>query len=128
MQVSRTLGERRPAPCAATSDDPRYQGNPFKSGACADCSGNPPAICINVMTSTPEHPPPINAANTHQNETIGSPPFLPWVYARAGVHARDCWDSLLYQRLRVGIDGQRVARYVCAQLRGEKHDRMRNVV
>jgi hypothetical protein len=29
------------------------------------------------MTSTPAHPPPTNAANTHQNETIGSAPFLP---------------------------------------------------
>jgi hypothetical protein len=72
-RLSRILGERRLAPCAPMSRDPRYQGSPFKSGACADCSGNPPAICINVMTSTPAHPPPINAANTHQNETIGSP-------------------------------------------------------
>jgi hypothetical protein len=26
------------------------------------------------MTSTPAHPPPINATTTHQNETIGTPP------------------------------------------------------
>jgi hypothetical protein len=71
-RVNRILGKRRPGPCAPTSRHRHYQGSPFKSGACADCSGNPPAICINVMTSTPAHPLPINAANTHQNETIGS--------------------------------------------------------
>ena len=37
------------------------------------CSGRPPAKHINAMTRTPAHPPPINATNTHQKETIGSP-------------------------------------------------------
>src|SRR5205807_6335072 len=72
-RVSRIFGERRPAPCAPTSRDPCYQGSPFRSGACTDCSGNPPAISIIDMTSTPANPPPITAAKTHQNETIGSP-------------------------------------------------------
>jgi len=35
------------------------------------CSGRPPAKHINAMTRTPAHPPPINAANSHQKETIG---------------------------------------------------------
>ena len=56
----------------STSRSPRYQGIPFKSGASADCSGNPPAIRISDMTSMPAHPPPKNAVKTHQNETIGS--------------------------------------------------------
>src|SRR6266851_9304067 len=37
------------------------------------CFGRPPAKHINAMTRTPAHPPPINAVNTHQIETIGSP-------------------------------------------------------
>jgi hypothetical protein len=49
------------------------QGIPFKSGARSDCLGNPPAICINAITSTPANPPPMNAAITHQNETIKPP-------------------------------------------------------
>lgn len=61
------------------SRSPRYQRSPFKSGACADCSGNPPAICINDMTNMPAHAPPIKLAKTHQNEIMGSPPFLPSV-------------------------------------------------
>ena len=58
----------------STSRSSRYQGSPFKSGTCPDGSGNPPAICINDMTNRPAHPPPINAAKTHQEETIVSPP------------------------------------------------------
>jgi hypothetical protein len=50
-----------------------HQGSPFKSGACADCSGNPPDMCVNAVTNNPAHPPPINAASTHQKETIGLP-------------------------------------------------------
>ena len=71
--MPRHVGELQAASCLTpTSLSPRYQGISLKSGACADCSGNPPAICINDMTSTPAHPPPKNAAKTHQNETIGS--------------------------------------------------------
>jgi hypothetical protein len=72
----------------ATSYHPLYQGMPFKFGACAACSGRLPVKCINAMTSTPAHPPPINAANTHQNETIGSPPSY--------------WPSWLPGKLRPG--------------------------
>ena len=65
----------RPENHKPMSHSPRYKGNPFKSGACGNCSGNPPAMCINAMTSKPAHPPPINAANTHQKETIVSQPY-----------------------------------------------------
>jgi hypothetical protein len=50
-----------------------HQCTPLKSTTGADCSGNPPDICINAVTNNPKHPPPINAANTHQKETIVSP-------------------------------------------------------
>jgi hypothetical protein len=56
-----------------TSRDLPYQGSPFKSGTCADCSGNSPDMCVNAVTNSPAHPPPTNAANTHQKETIGLP-------------------------------------------------------
>jgi hypothetical protein len=36
-----------------------------------DGSGNPPDIRISAATNTPAHPPPKNAANNHQAETIG---------------------------------------------------------
>src|SRR6266404_3574661 len=41
------------------------QGIPFKSGACSNCLGNPPAMYINAITSTPPNPPAMNAATTH---------------------------------------------------------------
>src|ERR1700674_604995 len=50
-----------------------HQGSPFKSGTCADCSGNPPDMCVNAVTNNPAHPPRINAASAHQKETIGLP-------------------------------------------------------
>jgi hypothetical protein len=49
------------------------QGIPFKSGARSNCFGNPPAMHINAVTSTPAHPPPMNAAKIHQNESIRPP-------------------------------------------------------
>jgi hypothetical protein len=59
----------------STSRSPRYQGDPFKSGAYADCSGSPPAICISAITRTPAHPPTRNAAIAHHIESIWLPRF-----------------------------------------------------
>jgi uncharacterized lipoprotein NlpE involved in copper resistance len=64
---------KRKSNATSKSRDEPYQGVPLKSGACADCSGNPPDIWINAVTNNPAHPPPINAASTHHKETIGSP-------------------------------------------------------
>jgi hypothetical protein len=59
----------------STSRSPRYQGDAFKSGAYADCSGRPPAICISAITRTPAHPPTRNAAIAHHIESIWLPRF-----------------------------------------------------
>lgn len=55
-----------------------YQGWPFRSGTLlTDGSGNPPDIRINAAANIPAAPPPKNANNNHQPETIGSPLLSP---------------------------------------------------
>src|SRR5262249_9208320 len=63
---------------------PDYQGWPLRSGILlADGSGNPPDIRISAAANIPAAPPPKNATNNHQPETIGSPLLLPLVSSPA---------------------------------------------
>lgn len=55
---------------------PYYQGWPLRSGTSVDRCGKPPAMRINATTKTPEQPPPRNATNTHQAETIFAPSLV----------------------------------------------------
>lgn len=71
-----------------------YQCNPCTSALCADGSGNPPDMCISAITTTPAHPPPKNAATTHQRETIASPPScMPWWLPGTIACAADPWGA-----------------------------------
>ena len=70
----------------------------MRSGTYWFCSGNSPDIRINATSSTPAHPPPRNAANSHQTETMRYPRFL-WSRHLPGQRAlaalRSCvWDQL----------------------------------
>src|ERR1700738_4583865 len=85
-EASRVTALLAPAPM---SRSPRYQGTPFKSGACANCFGRPPATCISAMTSTPANPPARNAAITHQIESI----WLPRFHGQELVHLPDAIDT-----------------------------------
>ena len=58
---------RAMSPCSS------YQGIPLRSGACGDVSGKPADMFISAMTRTPANPPPRNANNTHQIETMVTP-------------------------------------------------------
>ena len=73
-----------------------YQGWPLRSGTLlTDGSGNPPDIRINAAANIPAAPPPKNANNSHQPETIGLPLLSP-----PGLVA--CHDAGALSILRLG--------------------------